>query len=155
MTDRKTTFAGRLAQLVRLLNSPSDGETLAAARSLGRVLSSNGHDFNWLAKTIEHLNGKTLSEPEMKTLYDAGYQDGLRAAVNKQQGSLDFRGVDGDVDWHEVALWCQKRDDRDDRLSDREREFVDTVAAQTVYREPSVKQARWLKSIFLRLGGQF
>ena len=91
----------------------------------------------------------------MKTLYDAGYQDGLRAAVNKQQGSLDFRGVDGDVDWHEVALWCQKRDDRDDRLSDREREFVDTVAAQTVYREPSVKQARWLKSIFLRLGGRF
>jgi hypothetical protein len=156
MTDHKSTFPERLGQLVRMLSASNDGEALSTARSLGRILKSNNRDFNWLAETVEHHNtnhnGKALSEAEMRQLYDAGFADGFRIAEEKLHGSLDFRGIDEcDLDWHEIALWVQKRDER---LSDREREFVDSVAGQTVYREASEKQQKWLKSIFLRLGGR-
>jgi len=52
--------------------------------------------------------------------------------------------------WHETALWCQ----RSERLRPREREFVDQMAAQTLWREPTERQRRWLKSIYHRLGGK-
>jgi hypothetical protein len=50
-----------------------------------------------------------------------------------------------------MALFCAERDDR---LSDREREFIDGIAARTVYQQPTQKQADWLKEIFFRLGGR-
>ena len=39
------------------------------------------------------------------------------------------------------------------RLRDKEREFVDDMAGRTVWREPTEKQGKWLKSIWFRLGG--
>jgi hypothetical protein len=43
-----------LRALVLLLSSPQDGEALAAARALGRMLARDGKDFHWLA---DHLDG--------------------------------------------------------------------------------------------------
>ena len=46
--------AVRIGQLIRMLASPQDGEALAAARALGRVLKASGQDFHALADTVEN-----------------------------------------------------------------------------------------------------
>src|SRR5213076_2633468 len=47
-----------------------------------------------LAAHVENANGGKLTEAEMRKLYDAGYEAGVRAAENKQHGDGDFRNVD-------------------------------------------------------------
>src|SRR5262249_60281372 len=127
------------------------GEATAAARATTRSLRSEAMDSHELAKAIEDPNGGTLTEAEMRKLYDAGYDAGLRAAEEKHHGAADFANVDGTPSWHEIALWCQQRDER---LREKEREFVSDMASRTVWREPAEKQGKWLKSIFYRLGGR-
>ena len=50
-----------------------------------------------------------------------------------------------------MALWCRGLGDR---LTEREHDFIDKLARSTLWREPTETQAKWLKSIFLRLGGE-
>ena len=141
----------RLGTLIRLLASPQDGEALAAARAIVRTLKSTGADIHALAERVENVNGGKLSEAEMRKLYDAGYEAGMRAVESKQHGSGDFHNTDGTPSWHEIARFCQQNRER---LRPNEREFVDDVTARTVWREPTEKQAKWLRSIFFRLGGR-
>jgi hypothetical protein len=53
MSAALAPIAPRLGQLVRLLDSPQDGEALGAARAIGRALRSVGEDFHTLARIIE------------------------------------------------------------------------------------------------------
>ena len=53
MTAALAVVAPRIGQLIRLLGSDWDGEVVAAARALGRTLTSVGADFHTLADTIE------------------------------------------------------------------------------------------------------
>ena len=87
----------------------------------------------------------------MRQLYDAGYSDGQRDAENKRHGADPFCNVNGMPPWDEMAKFCQRHADR---LRDHERKFVFDVSARIVWREPSERQAKWLKSIFYRLGGK-
>jgi hypothetical protein len=144
-----TPIAGKLAKLLRMLSSNREPEVLAAAQALCWTLQSAGADIHALATIVEH--GGELNQAEMKKLYDAGYHEGLRVAEDKHHGSEDFRNIDGLPSWHEMALWCQHRGDR---LQSREREFIDHMASLTVWREPTEKQAKWLKSIYYKLGGK-
>jgi hypothetical protein len=147
-----TPIASKLGTFIRLLASDKKGEVDAALATILKTLKSHGADIHDVASLVEKPTNGKLSEQEMRKIYDAGFQDGFTAAENKNHDSLDFRGIDpDDLDWHEIALWVQKHDDR---LSDREREFVDSVAAQTVYREPTEKQSQWLRSIFLKCGAR-
>jgi len=50
-----------------------------------------------------------------------------------------------------MALYCHQRSNL---LRCHEQTFITDMAAQTVWREPTEKQAKWLRSIFLRLGGR-
>jgi hypothetical protein len=127
-----TPIAGRLAKLLRMLSSNREHEVVAAAQALCRTLEGAGADIHALAAIVEH--GGELNQAEMKKLYDAGYQDGVRAVENKRHGPDDFRDIDGLPSWHEMALWCQQRNDR---LRGNEREFIDDMASLTVWREPT------------------
>jgi hypothetical protein len=53
MSGALAVVAPRIGQLIRLLGSDKDGEVVAAARALGRTLTSIGADFHTLADTIE------------------------------------------------------------------------------------------------------
>lgn len=150
MTDL-APIAGRLARLMRMLSSDKPGEVVNAASAMIRTLRSAGADIHVLADLIQkpsNGNGK-ISEKDMRVLYEAGYRDGLAAAEEKKFNGGDFRGID--ISPHEMALFCQERSRR---LSDCEEEFINSVAARTVWRAPTEKQEKWLKSIFLRLGGR-
>jgi hypothetical protein len=149
MNDRCTTPEQKLGTFIRLLASEQDGEALAAARAIVRTLKATGMDIHALAERVENVNGGKLSEAEMKKLYSAGYEAGMRAVENRQGG--DFHNVDGTPAWNEIALFCQQNSDR---LRENERQFVDDMASRSVWREPTEKQAKWLRSIFFRLGGR-
>jgi hypothetical protein len=144
-----TPIAGKLAKLLRMLSSNREHEVVAAAQALCRTLESTGTDIHALAAIVEH--GGELNQAEMRKLYDAGYQAGARAVESKQHGNGDFHNVDGTPAWNEIALFCQQNNDR---LRENERTFVNDMAARTVWREPSPKQEKWLRSIFYRLGGK-
>jgi hypothetical protein len=144
-------ISGKLAQYVRLLSSDKEGEVVAAAHAIMRTLKKAGADIHVLADRIEHVNGGRLTEAEMKKLYDAGYDAGVRAAESKHHGSVDFRSVDGTPEWNEIALFCQRQQDR---LRANELQFINDMAERTVWREPTERQAKWLRSIFYRLGGR-
>src|SRR5262249_30956652 len=113
-------------------------------------LKTAGTDIHALADQIERPNNG-LTEAEMKKLYDAGYFDGVRATEGKQYGTGDFHNVDGLPAWDEIALFCQRNSDR---LRENERNFINDMAERTVWREPTDRQAKWLCSIFYRLGGR-
>jgi hypothetical protein len=145
----RTTPEQKLGTLVRLLASEQDGEALAAARGIVRVLKSTGTDIHTLAERVENVNGGKLTDAEMQKIYNAGFQDGMHAVESRSTG--DFHNVDGTPNWHEIALFCQQNSNR---LRENERQFVNDMAARSVWREPTEKQAKWLKSIFYRLGGK-
>jgi hypothetical protein len=152
-----TPVAERLGKLVRLMASDVDGEALAALTALRRTLATVGADLNDLADVIEkggsNGNGSTLSSDDMKRIYDAGYQDGLRKAeatqhVNSNDG---FANTDGTLTWHQIAAFCTERAQF---LEDKNAAFVRDMAGKTLYREPTERQSDWLKSLFFRLGGK-
>jgi hypothetical protein len=151
MADVLAPIVGKLAACIRMLSSDKDGDVVNAARGLVRMLKGAGADIHALAERVENANGGKLTDAEMKKLYDAGFQAGLRVGENKQHGSGDFHNVDGTPDWHEVARFCQQHDSR---LRENERQFVNDMASRSVWREPTEKQAKWLRSIFFRLGGR-
>ena len=151
MPDALAPFVGKIASLFRMLSSDRDGEVVGAARALVRTLKSAGADIHALADRVEHANGDGLTDAEMRKLYDAGYDAGVRAAENKAHGGGDFHNVDGLPNWSEIALYCQRHNDR---LRPTEQTFIDDMASRTVWREPTPKQEKWLKSIFYRLGGK-
>ena len=147
VTDNLARITGKLGKMIRML----DGDVIAAARAIRRTLRGEGLDIHALAEGIEEPNSGALTEAEMRKLYDAGYDAGLRAAEDKHHGAADFANIDGTPSWHEMALFCQQCDDR---LREKERQFIHDKTACTVRREPTEKQAKWLKSIFYHLRGK-
>src|SRR5262245_51910892 len=102
-----TPIASKLAKLLRMLSSSREHGVVAAAQALCRTLQSAGADIHMLAAAVEH--GGELSEAEMRKLYDAGVQEGLRIAENAQHGTEDFHDIGGLPSWHNMALFCQQR----------------------------------------------
>jgi hypothetical protein len=150
------TYEQRLADLVRRLASNHDGEVIAAASALKRLLASRDADLNDLGSAIEKLATGGLEEVEMKRLFEAGRAQGLKEA-RREHGEADATtGLrpDGSKDWEAIALYCQRETAR--LRSEKEREFVNDMAGRLTFpeREPTERQAAWLLSIFRRLGGR-
>jgi hypothetical protein len=122
-----------------------------------RMLQSNGADIHDLADHIE--NGHGLSEADRQQIKAAieqaradGYAQGVAMAEAKQHGTGAFSNTDGTLDWKDVALYVQRNKHR---LPERNHEFIDDMAARTVYdREPTPKQHQWLHNLFFKLGGK-
>jgi hypothetical protein len=113
-------IADRLGKLLRLLTSTHDGEVIAAARGIVRVLSNAGLDIHTLAKAVES-NGVNNREAAHASL----------------------------PSWHDIACECEANQDK---LSERERTFVSDMVRWTVLGgEPTEKQQKWLRSIYVRV----
>jgi hypothetical protein len=149
MSARKTTLEEKIAAVVRLFGSNSDGDRLAAVYALERLLVGAGTDFNGLACGIENLGRSTVVPDEIKKkIWDAAVQH----TENRLHGADDFASTDGKPTWQSVALYCQRNKHR---LRPQTHEFVDKMASQTVYgREPTQNQHKYLFALFLQLGGR-
>ena len=86
----------------------------------------------------------------MQRIYEAAFADGRRAAERDKPAAARDVWHDVEPNWQEIATEC--RDRGDGRLTSREHEFVNDMVRWTVYRKPSEKQAKWLHSIYVRLG---
>src|SRR5215472_18431597 len=151
-------LAIKLGKPIRLLASNSRGEAFAALCAIARLLEAYGQSFHELADHVEKANGG-FSEADKQKINAAiesarieGYAEGVKAAESKQHGTGAFRNTDGTLEWTEVALYCQRQKHR---LPEKNHEFIDDMAARTVYgREPTPKQHRYLHFLFFRLGGK-
>jgi hypothetical protein len=154
---RDERHGSKLGDVIRHLASESDGEIVATVHAMRRMLESCGVDIHDVADHIE--NGHGLSEADKQKIQDAiesaradGYAEGVRMAEARQHGTGAFRNTDGKLDWTEVALFVQREKHR---LPDKHHEFVDDMAARSVYeREPTQKQHQYLHSLFFKLGGK-
>ena len=156
MAEFSVSIRSKLAKYIRLLTSDQEGEVIAAVEALKRTVKTGGTDIHALAYLVEQANGDKLNEAEMRKLYDAGYEaghaEGVRAAEAKvPRDAAGFCHVNGSKSWREMAVFCQ---DRSARLRPNEAEFVDDMTGWTTCREPTPKQAKWLRSIYARLGGR-
>ena len=139
--------AEKLEKLLRMLSSPREGEVVAAVQAIMRTLKGAGADIHELAACVK---GGKLSETDMQRIYDAAFADGRRAAERDKPAAARDMWRDVEPNWQEIATEC--RDRGDGRLTQREHEFVNDMVRWTVYRKPSEKQAKWLHSIYVRLG---
>jgi hypothetical protein len=156
MTAESKTYEQRLAGLVRMLGSDSEGEVLATHGALKRHLASRGVSFTDLGDAIEKLATGGLEQAELERVFEAGRAKGLSEAGRQQAEELAVYGqrLDGSYDWLAIALFCQRENTR--LRGDVERTFVNDMAARMSFpeREPTEKQAVWLLAIFRRLGGK-
>jgi hypothetical protein len=138
-TDLDIPVAERLAKLIRLLGSDREGEVLAAAAALKRVLKENGSDLHDFADRL-------TAERETKPL-DKAFADGFRAGYHAAEEDAPTGNVV--AEWHDIAKYCAAQIDR---LQPHERDFVEQMVGWTRRgREPSEKQGRWLDGLYSRL----
>jgi hypothetical protein len=161
MPDPLDPFLHRLAACIRMLLSANAGERDAAINGVQRMLKTVGEDksvdVHALAARIEQPS-TALSDADKKKIHAAieqahaeGYAEGVQAAENRQHGADAFRSTEG-AEWIRVALFVQREKHR---LPAQHHQFVDDMAARTVWeREPTLKQHKYLHSLFLKLGGR-
>ena len=110
----------RVSKLVLMLSSKHDGEVISAAHAISRMLKSNGADWHDLVA-------------------------GLRQQPKPQPDAP--RDADDDVShWREMRKACLRHPDR---LRDRERQFLESIANWTG--DLTAKQFDWLKAIYSRV----
>lgn len=130
----------KLGKLLRLLGSDRDGEVVATARSIVRVLEGAGLDLHVLADSINGDN-KIIEQA-----YRRGLQDGRHQAEEERRG---FRSVDAldEPTWHEIACECASHPRR--FYSEKERGFVEDMVRMTVRGgKPTEAQVAWLRKIY-------
>jgi hypothetical protein len=155
MSALDPTVRKKVADIVRRFLTPHDGEKVATAHALLRLLNSYGLDIHAVADVLEGATGeiggaKLLTDDEAKGIYERGVEEGKR---NTGRGlNPAFYESDGSPRWHEIALFCQERGER--LRSEKEQEFIADMAGKTLFRTPSPKQGDWLLAIFYRLGGK-
>lgn len=131
LTTIDDKLAKKITGIVRQLTSDKPGEA-AATEAFGRTLQSAGVDIIYaVAERIEHSGG--LSDAEMQEIFDGGAAKGLRQA--KQQARIN--GVFPSA--HDMALYCRQHDDR---LREKERDFVNDMAARSIWRGLTQRQDR-------------
>jgi hypothetical protein len=163
MSAKPATFEGRIASLLRMLTSSNEGEVTAAIHALVRtVLAAGPEKVNKLHKLANRIEGDTaapLNAPQMQKIYDAAYQKGFadgsehgrKSAIVAAPSIGTFNiGVDSGVNgysWQEIARHCVLNKHV---FHGRDYDFIESIAEQVEYRNPSRAQAKWLKDLFLR-----
>jgi hypothetical protein len=150
-------IAKRIGTLFRMLSSDFEGEVLGAVAAMKRLFKAERLSFHDIATVIESCNGeieeRKYSDADAEIIFNRGVEKGRVEEARKKEQTFpaDFYDVDGHPRWNAIAMFCQKNYQR---LGPKEQEFVDDMAGSTMWRAPSERQARWLLSIFIKLGGR-
>jgi hypothetical protein len=149
-------LAQHVAKLISQLSEPSS--VPQALTALNNFLATEKLNINDVANLIEK---RGYSADDMTTVFNLGKESARRdlegqqhQLVGQQQiGLNDCLDTEGNPRWYEIALFCL---DNVGRLhSDREKEFVaDMPGKMLQYAAPTNAQAKWLLSIFVKLGGR-
>jgi hypothetical protein len=146
-----SAITAKLGQRIRMLSSDKDGEVVAAAHAILRLLASCGTDIHALAAHVE--NGGGLSDADKQKITNEienaraiGYAEGVRAAEAR------FR-PDGKLEFNEVALFVERQINR---IPPDKHEFIHKMAIYARQQlEPTPKQGKFLFDLFVQyLGGR-
>jgi hypothetical protein len=140
----------KITKLIKKLTSPNDGEVVASARALLRTLAADGHDIHDLAKRIESNGGGGISPADRARIYAEALNQARREA--QREAAARARTTADIPTYYAMACEIQHNDNEDSLLSEKERGFVDDMVSWCARREPSEKQAKWLHSIYCRVG---
>jgi hypothetical protein len=142
-------IAPKLAKFVRMLASDKDGDVVAAARAIVRVLETIGADIHDVADRIEHSGNGRLSEAEMREIYDAGIKEGVRRTEQARRTTYiapQFPSA------REMAMHCYQRINN---LNEWEREFITNMVLRTRQQIPLYpKQQSKLEQIYVQQDGR-
>jgi hypothetical protein len=97
----------KLEKLVRMLSSDKEGEVVAAAHAIKRTLANVGSDIHELA---DRIRGGKLSEADMKRIYDAGYDAGVKDEKSTAEANVKFSDIDEPSSHVEMAKFCIEHD---------------------------------------------
>lgn len=154
------TLSARLAKFMRLLSSDKDGEVIAAAGAIRRVLLAADLDIHDLADVIERSNiGNTApARPQPRPRYsyrpappDSGFAEWARHAGAGTRWTHDFKEwpeeeEPADSINHARAEYCWQF--RNTILNSREVKFVEDMLAQSLARRLTFRQSEWLEAIW-------
>jgi hypothetical protein len=152
---RPCALTKRIGKLIRLFGSSFENEATAAALRLRKLLPSEDLTFNDLGTLIENCDSKIeekkYSDSDAEIIYAKGVEKGRAEEARKRplQEPTEFYDDSGQPQWHAIALYCQRNYQR---LEIKHREFIDDMAGNTLWREPTSKQGKYLLSLFLKLG---
>jgi hypothetical protein len=147
----------KVAKVFSLVESASDGEALAAVRTLNRVLKANDVDSHVLVARMKNSwvsdEHKAQFAAKVEQARAGGLAEGRMEAQAEMYGVDGLRNDDGSFKWQAVALYLQREKSR---LPTRNHEFVDSMAAKAPWgdRDPTEPQLQYLQSLFLQLGGK-
>jgi hypothetical protein len=157
MSALNEPVAKHIGDLIRMLSSTHDGEILATVAAMKRLFKAEDLDFHDIATVIESCNGaieeRKYSDADAEIIFARGVERGR--AEQQQQDALppEFYDADGQPRWNEIALFCQRNNAR--LRSDWEKTFVADMAGNTVWRQPTEKQAKHPLAIFVKFGGSY
>jgi hypothetical protein len=130
--------AKRLQKLLLMLSSDQDGELVAAARTIGRMLQADDSDWHDLA-------GRLAVPARAQASAARGYRRS-DPRNNRHDNARGNAHSNGGIDWRATHGLCLRHPTM---LSQREREFLDTIAH---WRGGlTEKQHAWLAAIHARL----
>lgn len=146
------TEPARIAKLIRMLASDSDGEVLTAARMLKKLTS-----LSELGDQIEK-GPSGVSDRDKQLIRNAAYAAGLKDGIRKGQRNarpqkpFDIGDHHNNISPLDMVEFCINLRHK---MNVKERDFVDSL----VFRIDtsgylSEKQRKWLSDIYERLGGQ-
>jgi hypothetical protein len=140
-----TPMRSKLAKVVAMLASDKRGDRRNAWLALNSLLTGAGCTFVDLAALIEHGDGD-YSEADLqqltKQIYDTAFAEGQQFAQQQAIGNA--------ADWPKIVAFAIQYVAE---LGDRDRELVKSVQLRVaIGGEPSPKQAKWMKDIYVRLG---
>ena len=146
MTAAGKSFEVRIADLVRLLGSESEGEVLSAHGALKRLLASRERQLHRSRErdretSDRRARGGPNAAPLRRRLPE-GASRTRRASRPRSKPSTACVRTDL-TDWEAIALYCQREKAR--LKDDRHHQFVDDMASRMTWsREPTEKQAKYL-----------
>jgi hypothetical protein len=124
----------KLRKLIPLLASDKNGEVVAAAAAITRILHSLKSDWH-------DLSSRLTAEPPPN-----GHGPNGQHGSRRRQHSGRHDQQHGHYDWREAQSYCA---DRPHLLSTRECEFIESLAQWRG--TPTEKQLAWLAAIHARL----
>jgi len=157
MASLNEPVAKRIGRLFRMLGSTFEGERRNSVAAMKKLLTDEGLSFNDIATVIESCNGqideRKYSDADAEIIFARGVEKGRIEEARKKEQIVpsDYYDDDGHPRWDAIAMFCLRNNLR---LRPNEQKFVDEMAANTVWREPTERQAKWLLSIFIKLGGR-
>jgi hypothetical protein len=113
---------------------------------LNSLLAAEKLSFSDIARVLEEerYSAEAMNHAVNRGKELAGCELGSREA-------LEFFDSNGQPRWYEIAVFC--RDNVEQLRRDREKEFVNDMPSKMLRYKPTGPQAKWLLSIFVKLGG--